>query len=186
MRLLEKIINTFCLIKARKVYNHCSPFLNGKVLDVGAGRCYIAKEILKRREDIQITCLDIIDLNKTDLKLSMYDGEHIPFEDNSFDVVLLVYVLHHCKDPMQVLKECKRVAKKRIIIFEDTSVSAVTKLFDYVVNKVHGVNKAYEFNSTAIWCDRFNQMGLTIDIINQNVEKEWFYPVHHTMFVLKK
>ena len=45
MNILELAIRPLLLTKSKKINNCCKEFLKGKVLDVGAGRCYIAKEI---------------------------------------------------------------------------------------------------------------------------------------------
>ena len=43
-------------------------------------------------------------------------GYHLPFEDNSFDVVLECGVLHHVKDPSDVVTEMMRVARKAVFL----------------------------------------------------------------------
>ena len=47
-------------------------------------------------------------------------AEKLPFEDKSFDIALIQFVLHHVEPENweKVLKEAKRVAKKHIIIFD--------------------------------------------------------------------
>jgi ubiquinone/menaquinone biosynthesis C-methylase UbiE len=43
-------------------------------------------------------------------------GNHLPFEDSSFDVVLECGVLHHVKDPSRVVSEMMRVARKAVFL----------------------------------------------------------------------
>jgi len=43
------------------------------------------------------------------------DAHDLPFEDNRFDTAVLAEVLEHVEDPVQVLKEARRVAGKIII-----------------------------------------------------------------------
>ena len=59
-----------------------------------------------------------IDYNETDIPLKIFNGTNIPYEDQSFDSVLVVEVFHHCNNPEKVLKEAIRVAKKKVIIFD--------------------------------------------------------------------
>jgi SAM-dependent methyltransferase len=42
---------------------------------------------------------------------SYYDGEHIPFDDRSFDFVLCTQVLEHAEKPEKLIEECARVLK---------------------------------------------------------------------------
>ncbi|MBI4153742.1 class I SAM-dependent methyltransferase, partial [Candidatus Woesearchaeota archaeon] len=140
MELFNRLVRPLCLCKAGKIADHSGEFVKGRVLDVGAGRCLIAKE-LADRYGADITCIDISDLNETDLPMIVYDGKKIPFGNNKFDTVLIVYVLHHCEDPVKVLKECVRVCRGggRIIIFEDTGLNLPTYVFDWIGNKLHHV-----------------------------------------------
>jgi ubiquinone/menaquinone biosynthesis C-methylase UbiE len=88
---------------------------------------------------VNIICLDVVNEHQTDVPFLMYDGKKIPYEDNTFDAVLLIYTLHHCDDPIEVLKEARRVSKGKIIIFEDTYTNffnkLLAKIFDYYSNK---------------------------------------------------
>ena len=92
------------------------------IIDIGGGGGWISQEI-QRRKKTKNSILDVINLNQTDLPLIIYDGKNMPFKDNTFDTALLICVLHHCQDPLTVLKEAKRVVKNRIIIIENISTS---------------------------------------------------------------
>lgn len=181
--LINKIMKPFCLIKAKKIYKECNKFLGKTVLDIGAGRCLIAKEIKNRRR-CDIICLDVKDLNETELKLIVYGGKKIPFKDKTFESVLLVYVLHHCNNPEAVLKEAARVSKGNIIIFEDID-SKITRFCDFFVNKIlHRVDTPLNFKSDKEWKGLFKSLNLYLVKYKTGVEKEWFYPVKHIMYVL--
>lgn len=188
MKLFNRLVKPMCLCKARKVGAHCGPYVKGKVLDVGAGRCLIAKE-LQDKYNVSVTCIDIDDLNQTDLKLIVYDGKTIPFPPGSFDTILLVYVLHHCDDPVAVLEECRRVCRKggRIIIFEDFGFILVSAALDMLANKMHNVDTPLNFKSRGEWERIFRGLGLDVEAVESGVEKQVFYPfVEHKMFVLVK
>jgi ubiquinone/menaquinone biosynthesis C-methylase UbiE len=40
------------------------------------------------------------------------DAQSLTYTDNTFDVVFMSHLLHHCDDPDKVLRECYRVLKK--------------------------------------------------------------------------
>ncbi len=186
MRLLEIIIRPLLLTKAKKINDCCKEFLKGKVLDVGAGRCYIADE-LQAENKIDVTCLDVKDLSQTGMNVIVYDGKKIPFKNNEFDTALVAYVFHHCENPLKVLKEVVRVCKGNIIIFEDTKPSYFTNIMDFVSNKSRGVDTPFGFRTEREWLDVFKKLNLKIVAVKHNVEKEWFYPlVEHTMIVVRK
>ena len=174
------------LTKAKKINGYCKEFIKGKLIDIGAGRCYIAKN-LKDKNNVKITCLDVKDLSNTDLKVVVYDGKKMPFNKNYFDCALIAYVLHHCEDPLEVLKEVKRVCKGNIIIFEDTKPSIFTKVMDYMSNRFRGIETPFKFRTEKEWIEIFKKLCLKIVDVKSGVEKEWFYPfVEHTMFVVRK
>lgn len=187
--MLNEIIAPMSKAKAKLVATYCSKFAKGKILDVGSGRCLIAKE-LKDMLNADIRCIDIADMNETDIELTVYDGKTIPYKKNTFDTIIIVYVLHHCDKPEDVIKECARVAKKngRIIIFEDFGFKPMIYLLDLITNKViHNVNTPLNFKKEKEWTDIFNRNKLSIETIERNVKTEKFYPfVKHNMFVLKK
>lgn len=91
------------------------------LLDLGCGRgdnCkYFARSVGS------VTGLDITphpEWKKNslpNLKFVRGRGEKLPFKDRSFDVVFTKDTLHHVEDIEQVLKEMKRVTKKRGLIY---------------------------------------------------------------------
>lgn len=165
---------------------------NDKVLDVGTG-CGWNAQYLKEKKNVQVALLDVIDFNQTDLKLVLYDGKKIPFPDNSFDAVLLIYVLHHCNKPLEILKEAKRVTKDRIIIMENTFASWFEKplpyFWDTVINLGMAVflitpfkeNMAFNFNKISKWEKMFNDLDLKLIS-----KQEWFQFRRDVCFILRK
>lgn len=93
-----------------------------KILDVGAGDGHVSRAL----HNYDMTMIDVESKNSD---VIIYDGENIPFEDNSFDLVICVYVLHHISDDKRddFLRELSRVAK-HVIVFEDLPDTSLTKL----------------------------------------------------------
>jgi ubiquinone/menaquinone biosynthesis C-methylase UbiE len=114
----------------RRVYGHRSRWTARKlaqfisstdrVLDVGAGDCRLSV-LLKKKVGCEVVPVDVEDFNETDLALTIFDGKKLPFPDDSFDAVLLIFVLHHAEDAKAVLEEARRVSRKRVIVFEDVT-----------------------------------------------------------------
>lgn len=109
-----------------------------RVLDLGCGDGTSAKYIDEICEVESYTGIDVSEQSIAEAtKQSIdgftflaYDGETIPFEDNSFDVVFIACVLHHI-DPAQrvnILRECRRVLSDdgKIIIFEHNPRNPLT------------------------------------------------------------
>src|SRR5687767_8778548 len=91
--------------------------LADRVLDVGAGNCILCQELGRRGYDV--VPVDLQNLSFVDEIVPVaYDGTTLPFGDDSFDVALVITVLHHAPDPNAVLAEVRRVAKRIIVIEE--------------------------------------------------------------------
>jgi SAM-dependent methyltransferase len=138
------------------------------VLDLGAGTGEMAQAINRLRPKIEISGADVYIRPKTFIPVVEYDGYKLPFDDNSFDAVITVDVLHHCKDPVAVLKECARITKKWVVIKDHIANSTYDRkklmFMDWVGNRAHGVALHYNYLSSSEWNIAFNKAGLKIVI----------------------
>jgi len=134
------------------------------VLDVGAGTGEMAVAINALRPELEFSGVDVYIRPKTFIPVTKYDGERLPFDDESIDAVVIVDVLHHCNDPKAVLKECARVSKKWVIIKDHVSDSrydeTILSFMDWVGNRSHGVVLPYNYLSTSNWASAFQEAGL--------------------------
>jgi ubiquinone/menaquinone biosynthesis C-methylase UbiE len=133
-----RVIKRFNLAakRDRQMAKLVTPYLkaNDSVLDIGCGLGRVTKIIKDKGH--KIVALDVRDLSIVDdICPVLYDGKKIPFTDNSFDVSLIVTVLHHTADPEAILKEAKRVSKK-IIIVEDIYKNNLQKQFTFFNDSV--------------------------------------------------
>ncbi len=162
-----------------------------RVLDIGAGGGWIAKR-LQDSLGAKVTLLDVADMNRADLPLQVYDGKHIPFPDASFDTSLLLFVLHHCKDPLQVLAEAARVSARRVIIFEDTFRNPFEKflcgLNDWISNSPFFIshpfcmNMPFHYRRVEEWEDIFQKFSLEVKF--KKVTRHLI--TRHALFILEK
>jgi len=109
--------------RAEAVARLCLPFLRptDRVLDLGSGTGQIARRLQSRVSSVR-TC-DVVDLScYPDMSPLLFDGRHLPYPDASFDVVMMLFALHHATDPKSLLVEAARVAA-RVVVFEDLHIS---------------------------------------------------------------
>jgi len=135
---------------------------NEKVLDIGSGSGHIGDKISKKAN---VQLLDIDNFNSTKLPLRIYDGKKIPFKDKSFDVGLILGVLHHCENQEEVIEEAKRVCK-RLIIIENIFMNQIQRLvlcfFDSMFNLPAGIKVPFTFRRDGEWRQLFSEVGLKI------------------------
>lgn len=85
-----------------------------KILDVGSTDGWVFNQTQFR------PYITSIDLDKYDIpNFYQMDAHHLDFSDKSFDTIILGEILEHVKDPIQVLKEAKRVGKRILITVPD-------------------------------------------------------------------
>jgi SAM-dependent methyltransferase len=138
------------------------------VLDVGCGDGSVARSLLERRPDVTIEGVDVLVRPVTHIPVTAFDGSTLPFEDDSFDEVMFVDVLHHTEDPRVLIAEARRVARNRIII-KDHVVSglgavATLRLMDRVGNARHGISLPYNYWRERQWLECFEALDLEVEL----------------------
>jgi len=158
------------------------------VLDVGCGNGFIAHH-LSSLLGKPVVGLDVGDSTAAPIKYLPYDGRHFPVRDQSFDAVLLCYVLHHAEDARLVLNEVSRVLRDEglEIIYEDIpSVwwdRAVCWTHD---RKWRGRTGPCTFQPEHGWRKTFELAGF--EIVSERSLSRWrnlAHPVARRFFVLK-
>jgi len=97
------------------------------ILDVGCGTGFLANQ-LREMYGVDPTGVDIRDARVSPIAFSNFDGTSIPFPDKSFDHIVLSFALHHADDPLALARECHRVARRSVIVFEELPYSRPGKL----------------------------------------------------------
>lgn len=171
--------------RVRQLCKHLSDLMpqSAKVLDVGCGDGTLAMLIKQLRPDVEIEGIDVLVRGKTQIPVKEFDGVTIPFEDNTFDVVMFVDVLHHTDDPMILLKEAARVAKDFVVIKDHTDEGILSnstlRFMDWVGNKPHGVVLPYNYWKEAQWKNAFQKLQLEILAWQNKLE---LYPFFADLF----
>ena len=124
--------------RIQDVIHDIRPYLRpqDRIVDVGAGTCEVAAAL--REQGFSVVPVDVRNLSCVeDLVPTLYNGRRLPFDAGSFDVALLVNVLHHVRNPDSMLGDVMSVAR-RIIIHEDIYYSPIqrrlTELMDTFTN----------------------------------------------------
>lgn len=78
---------------------------NATILDVGCGDGRLSQRIMVLRPDVQIEGVEVACRSASVMTVRHFDGRELPFPDATFDVAMLIDVVHHCVDGLAVLSE---------------------------------------------------------------------------------
>ena len=171
----------------REVKSH---LVKGPVLDVGTGSGMIAQKM--NDTGYEATLTDVLDFNRSNLPLTLYDGQQLPYASNKYSNVTLLTVLHHCDHWEKVLEEAVRVCSDNIVIIESVFINrgefVANMFFDWIWNRVvyKDVNVPFNFQEPSKWEKMFEDLGLEI---RQSIDLGYDSPMtpeHHWLFVLGK
>src|SRR5262245_52118956 len=127
--------------RARALAQYLSRFIppDSRVLDVGCGDGQVCRLIDSQRPDVAVTGIDVIMRDNSYFPVKPFDGVRIPVPDASQDVVMLIDVLHHSDDPVALLREAKRVARKTLVVkdvMNDSFLADFTlRIMDVMANR---------------------------------------------------
>jgi ubiquinone/menaquinone biosynthesis C-methylase UbiE len=166
------------------------------VLDLGAGTGYISRW-LRDRIGVRPTLTDVVAYHNRERSLpfiELAEPFSIPVPDASFDVVMLLFVLHHVhrrEDQDRLLDEAVRIARTRLIVLEDTPRTRVDRIlnvgWDFLLNLRHRVPTPFTFRVVEEWTKAFKERDLSIVHID-TYRPKWptlmSYP--HSLFVLDR
>jgi SAM-dependent methyltransferase len=153
--------------RVQRLAEHLSDFipLNVSVLDVGSGDGKLASLLMRMRPDLSIQAMDVAVRTQTSIPIRQFDGETLPYPASSFDIVLFVDVLHHTVDPLVLLREAVRVARKSLIlkdhVLEGRLAGTRLRFMDYVGNARHGVALPFNYWTAQQWQHAERLLSLT-------------------------
>lgn len=139
---------------------------SSSLLDVGSGDGRVLAGLSRRRPDLFIRGLDTLDRLGAWPSIDRFNGETFPCDDGSCDVVSFVDVLHHANDPMRLLVEAKRVARRAIVIkdhlMEGVFAGVTLRFMDRVGNRRFGVPTPYRYWTRDEWKHAFDTLEVKV------------------------
>jgi SAM-dependent methyltransferase len=137
------------------------------VLDIGAGDGLIAKKISERRPDLDVRAVEVLRRPETHLHVELFDGKHVALPDKAIDVALLIDVLHHAEQPLELLREADRVARRAIVVKDVRTrgilATETLHLMEVLANTSHGISIPETFWSDDEWRAAFDELHLNAE-----------------------
>jgi len=145
---------------------------NTKVLDIGCAKGFMLYDMRELIPDIYVRGIDIseyaIENAKEEVKefLSVADARKLPFQENSFDVVISINTIHNLEkdECAKALKEIQRVSRGKSFITVDAYRNSEEKEAMFAWNLT-----AKTIMSVEEWIAFFDEVGYTGDYY-------WFIP----------
>jgi SAM-dependent methyltransferase len=159
-----------------------------EVLDVGCGNGFIAHH-LSALLGTSVMGIDLGDSAEAAIDYRRYDGAQFPLMDDSFDVVLLCYVLHHARDVRVVLNELRRVLRfgGLAIIYEDIPRSWWDRGVCWIHNQLwRGRTGPCTFRRESEWRSLFESFGF--EVVSERQLSRWrnlTHPVSRSFCVFR-
>jgi hypothetical protein len=85
-------------------------------LDTGTCDGLVATPVRELRPDLSLDGIDVLVRPRRHIEVRPFDGKNIPYEDASFEAVMLVDVVHHADRPFELLTEATRVASRCLVV----------------------------------------------------------------------
>lgn len=185
-------------LRENEVGRRIAPFLNAgeTLLDLGAGTGFVSRW-LRHKTGVHPTLADVVSYGNRDRSLPFIhqdDPFRVDVADASFDIVMLLFVLHHVENGAgqeRVLDEALRITRRRLVVLEDTPLSNIDLFFnkgwDWVLNRRHRVPTPFTFRGIDEWTRLFKERDLSL-VHTETYRPKWptFGMYHHSLFVLDR
>jgi SAM-dependent methyltransferase len=173
--------------RAEEIVRRIETFLpaSSEVLDIGGGWGFYRRPLERRGH--RHTVLDVVRPRFQKAPVVLYDGGRMPFENEAFDVSLLVTVLHHVGEPDRLMAEAARVTRRYIIVVEDIYSTPAgrwwTEWRDRILNFEY-VGHPCGFKTAGEWCRYFESRGLPVLENKEAVTRLSWLRIRNGFFVL--
>ena len=148
-----------------KDLNNFYKLKNGsKILDIGCGKGFMLFDFMKLNPNFVLECIDISDYAITNAVpevkkfLKVGDAKSLPYENNSFDLVISINTAHNLKinQCKKALSEMERVSRKDKYLIVDAYSNEIEKDRIFAWNLT-----AKTILSTNEWISLFEEAGYT-------------------------
>jgi SAM-dependent methyltransferase len=136
-----------------------------KVLYIGTGSGHVA-HLIESETGAKIFKLDLKDIRFPDARSERFilgNARYLPLQDNSCDVITLFDMLHHCRNPEDLIIEARRTLKPggALLLLEDTIPDKKNPLRSVIASLVGRVD------------DMMNQQPSNLNPHNYHSVSEW-------------
>ncbi len=154
----------FTSLEDERIYT-VLPEIKGKLLDIGCGNNRLVREYGNGIG---------IDVYKWNDDVILYDGENLPFEDESFDTITFLASLNHIPKREKLVKEARRVLKPNGKVV----LTMINPFLGYIGHKIWWYGEDRERGM-----EEGEKGGLSNKYIRNLFEKENFKLEKHKRFV---
>jgi len=138
----------------------------GNTLDFGAGDGCFARSMSAEKLAAPVVAVDVMQRKENPDQVILYDGKTLPFDDQSFDLVYSIDVLHHCTDPAASLAEALRCTRRFFLINDHTFSNWRERMtlaaLDEIGNRRFGVPSPYNYQRDWSWFAILEKNGFVL------------------------
>ena len=169
---IDKASNMQGMLRTEKVQS---------VLEVGCGTGAVLAEVARRGIGTSHLGIDVtapavhVDPDATNLSLIEYDGQTIPFHDDSFDLVYASHVVEHVLNPRGFLSEISRVSKRLIYLEVPCELHARTRYSDIQKTLNIGHINSYSPESFSLLCQTAGLKMIDIRLFDHSPDVHKFH-----------
>ncbi len=111
-----------------------------RILDLGCGEGFVGEAMAARGAAVTLADVSREALGSLPF-VEVPEEDPLPFDDAAFDLVVLVFVLHHARDPDGLLREACRVGRRVVVlesVFEAPWEERLLRRLDVSANRLRG------------------------------------------------
>lgn len=156
---------------------------DSSILDVGTGHGPLMFHLIKRYPNVTGTDFSetMLEMNPCKGQLVQADATDLPFENDSFDLVVCSALLHHLgpEEQQKAVREMARVSRTTVALFEPNRLNPAVFLFSYL--------KKEERGALGLGKRRFRELltlaGMKVassrimGMVLPNVSPKWYIPL---------